>query len=1027
MVSKPQQSGVRLPLETETRPLNVYNIPPGSGFAGALVRGIFEEAGDDPLSLSQYRILLPTRRGYRVVRDMFLQQSNGKPLILPRLQTLGDIDEDELSLQLQNPDDIAAFLALRPAIPGTRRRLLLARLVQQRDKTLNYGQAVGLADTLALLLDQVETEGLSLSDLPGLVPETDLAAHWQHTITFLDIISNVWTAIMEERGYMGPAARRDALLRLQAQIWEHNPPSEKMIAAGSTGSLPATGLLLKTIAALPQGRVILPGLDQDMDQAGWDAIDESHPQATLRNLLQMMNIQRDQVQLWNAAQNKSQERSKISRRLLATQMMRPAPESHSWTTLQTKDLLLDSEPDIQKMQQNLWNITCETAEEEARLIALALRQALEVPGQTAALITPDRNLARRVSMACRRWGIEVDDLAGIPLGDTPIGTFLLQILEACSCNLSPSCLLPLLQHELCGFGQNQTAREDTINCLDQYFLRGPKPASGIQGLRMRIKSILEGRNAQKLASYAGQINDIVDKIEYSLAPLLQHRSATGPEILKALIAAAEMLADSPGLPGDQRLWRGPAGETASTFLSDLLIHADELPYVNLYELGEILSRMMAGLPVRTPVGVHPRLLVLGQLEARLVQTDLIILGGLNEGMWPPDPGQDPWMSRPMRQRFGLPAPERSIALAAHDFVQCFCADRVIMTRAARMDGKPTLPSRWLQRLSTVLQATGLSPDLLFPEPAQQLLAVARIGDIETDIHPAERPAPCPPEQHRLKRISVTQVETLMANPYGIYAKEILQLPKLDPVEKPVDAAARGTFIHDVLHTFTENHKTHLPDNAVQIIIDLGHAQRTAMDDDSGAWDYWWPRFERLAESFVDHEETWRKHASPSYTEIKGKLDIQTSNGHVTVSVRADRIDRMHDGTYALIDYKSAGTYSKNAIVTGATPQLPLEAMILEDGGFEAIRNSHTGYIGYWKLTGGRKGTEVTALNADDQLQEIVKSTSQGFHDLLQTYADPDTPFACRPDPVRVPRFDDYKHLSRLDEWADDDDAEGEAA
>lgn len=1014
-------------MDAEPRRMNVYNIPPGSGFAAALVQGILQEAGDDPLALSQYRILLPTRRGCRVVRDMFLQQSDGKPLILPRLQTLGDIDEDELSLQLRSPGDIAAFLALRPAIPGTRRRLLLARLVQQRDKTLNYGQAVGLADTLARLLDQVETEGLSLSDLPGLVPETDLATHWQHTITFLDIVSTVWPAIMEERGYMGPAARRDALLRLQARIWEHSPPPEKMIAAGSTGSLPATGLLLKTIAELPQGRVILPSLDQDMDQAGWDAIDESHPQATLRNLLHTLDIARDQIPLWNAAQIKSQDRSKISRRLLASQLMRPAPESHSWPQLQAKDLLLEQETDLDKLQQNLWHITCETSEEEARLIGLALRQALEVPGQTAALITPDRNLARRVSMACRHWGIEVDDSAGIPLGDTPVGTFLLQILEACSRNLSPSSLLPLLQHELCGFGQNQTAREDAINRLDQHFLRGPKPAPGIQGLRMRVKTVLEGRNAQNLAPFSGQINDIIDKIENSLSLLLQHKSATGPEVIKALITAAESLADSPGLPGDQRLWRGAAGETASTFLSDLIIHADELPIVTLHELGEILSRMMAGLPVRTPVGVHPRLLVLGQLEARLVQPGLMILGGLNEGTWPPDPGQDPWMSRPMRKRFGLPAPERSIALAAHDFVQCFCADRVIMTRAARMDGKPTLPSRWLQRLSTVLQATNLSPDLLFPKPAQELLALARAGDIETEIKPAIRPAPCPPENQRLKRISVTQVETLMTNPYGIYAKEILKLPKLDPVEKPVDAAARGTFIHDVLHTFTETNKAHLPDNAVQMIIDLGHAQRTKMDDDSGAWDYWWPRFERLAESFIGHEEEWRQEASPAHTEIKGTLNIPAGNGVVTVSVRADRIDRMRDGTYALIDYKSAGTYSKTAMISGASPQLPLEAMILEQGGFEAIQNARTGYIGYWKLTGGRKGTEPTALDPGNGLQDVIESTSQGFRDLLETYAHGDTAFICRPDPNRVPRFDDYKHLSRLDEWANDEDTEGEAA
>lgn len=1009
---------------------HIYNIPPGTGFAEVLVRGILKEAGDDPLALAQYKILLPTRRGCRVVRDMFLRLSDGKPLILPNLQTLGDIDEDELSLQLETPEDLAAFLELKPAMPGTRRRLLLARLVQQRDKTLQYGQAIGLADTLARLLDQVETEGLSLNDLAGLVTDNDLAAHWQHTIIFLEIISKVWPAILEERGYMGPARRRDALLRLQAEIWEKRPPAGKIIAAGSTGSLPATGLLLKTIAHLPQGRVILPGVDQDMDQAGWDAIDEGHPQATLRNLLHLIGVDRAQIPIWHAATNKSEERSKKSRRLLAAQMMRPATQTQSWTGLQPESLGLHSEGDIKNLQQNLWHIDCATPEEEARLISLALRQALEIPGQTAALITPDRNLARRVAMACRRWGIEVDDSAGIPLGDSPIGTFLLLLLEACSKNLTPSALLPLLQHELCGFGQNQSAREEAVSHLDRYIFRGPRPAPGIDGLRQRAEAVLREQNAQKLAPLFGQINEIIDKIEQSLTPLLQQNHQPGQAILTALIQAAETLAESPALPGDQRLWRGAAGEAASNFLSDLLGHADELPAMPLRDMGEILSRMMAGIPVRTPVGVHPRLLVLGQLEARLVQTDLMILGGLNEGSWPPDPGQDPWMSRPMRRQFGLPAPERSIALAAHDFVQCFCADRVIMTRAARIDGKPTLPSRWLQRLDTVLQAARLSKELserlLCPPEAQNILALARLGDQSPEVTPATRPAPVPAAAHRLKRISVTQVETLMTNPYGLYAREILRLPKLDRIEKPVDSAARGNFVHDVLHSFIKAYPDQLPDNSVQIIIDLGHAQRTAMADDSGAWDYWWPRFGRLAESFIGQEEQWRQEAHTPKTEIKGRLELAIAGNPLAVSVRADRIDRMHDGMYAIIDYKSAGDYKKSAMISGAQPQLLLEAMILEQGGFEALSAGTVSYVGYWRLTGGRKGIELIALKKEDGLKEAIESTAQGFRDLLETYAQPETPFTCRPDPTHAPRFDDYKHLSRFDEWAHDEENEGEA-
>lgn len=1007
--------------------LKVFNIPAGTGVTAALVRGILAEAGDDPLALASYRILLPTRRGCRVVRDMFLQHTGGKPLILPTLQTLGDIDEDELTLQLHRPEDVAEFLALRPAMPATRRRILLARLVQQKDKTLPFGQALGMADQLANLLDQVETMGLDLSDLPGLVRDGDLAIHWQKTITFLDIISKTWPEIQQSRGFMGPAQRRDKLLRLQARIWAHTPPAGNIIAAGSTGSMPATAALLKTIAALPQGRVILPGLDQELDDDGWAAIEEGHPQATLRNLLQEMGITRAQVPLWNAAAETSQERSKISRRLLAGQMMRPAQKTESWTGLQPADLDMATPDHIEELQQNLWRLDCQNPEEEARLIALLMRQALETPGETAALITPDRNLARRVAMSCRRWGIEVDDSAGIPLGDTAIGTFLLLLLDCASHNVSASTLLPLLQHELCGFGQNQSAREAAISHLDRYILRGPRPAPGSEGLRQHAQSIFNGRLQQKLAPFISEITDIIDKIDQSLSGLLQQDGQNGLEILKALIAAAEKLADSPGLSGPERLWRGAAGEAASNFLSDLISHGDELPPLRLADMGEILSRMMAGIPVRTPLGVHPRLWILGQLEARLVQADVMILAGLNEGSWPPDTGQDPWMSRPMRRDFGLPAPERSISLAAHDFIQGFCAARVIMTRSTRMDGKPTLPARWLQRLDTVLQAAGLPGDLLTPPAARTLLAVARFDDNSDIVAPASRPAPTPAAEHRLSRISVTQVEKLLNNPYGVYAQQILKLSKLDEVDMAVDARIRGDFVHDVLHRFTTQFPDQLPDQAEQILIDLGHAQRTAMADDSGAWDYWWPRFERLSQSFIAQEKLWRNHARAFYTEIKGVWTLNIQGRPVNVSVRADRIDRMSDGTYAVIDYKTAGDYKESAMISGRQPQLPLEALMIGKGAFADLPPAPVSYIGYWMLTG--KALKNTDIHVSEPalLGEVLARTEQGFLQLLDTYARADTAFTCRPDPTRAPRYDDYKHLSRYEEWAHDDDSEGDAA
>lgn len=1010
----------------------VYNIPAGTGFAAALVAGIYEQAhqhyGNDPAALSHFRILLPTRRGCRVIRDMFLQHSEGRPLILPRLQALGDVDEDELSLHLPTPETLDKFLQLRPAMPATRRRLLLTRLVQQKVPDMGWGPSLGLADTLARLLDQVETEGLNLANLPGLVDQDHLALHWQETVNFLDILSQSWPAILEERGYMGAAARRDALLHLQAEIWQTHPPAGHIIAAGSTGSLPATRHLLATIAGLPQGCIVLPGLDQDMAETDWNEVDDSHPQATLHFLLQEIGIGRHDVQPWHDAANNSDDRSKKSRRQLAAQMMRPAAQTHRWADLQWEDLGLHDQTEIEDLQQKLWTITCASPEEEARLIALALRQTLEIPGRIAALVTPDRNLARRVAMACRRWGIEVDDSAGIPLGDTPVGSFILLLIEACSRHLAPSALLPLLQHEFIGLDLTKPQRDTALQYVDHYLLRGPRPGPGIDGLRIRLEAACQGYEGHKIEPALSYITDIINKIDNILSPVLQQDRKPGSALLRALLEAAEALAATPQASGAERLWRGTIGEAAALFFADLASHAEDMPVLQLSDLFDMLSRMMAGVTVRTPVGVHPRLRILGQLEARLIQANLMIAAGLNEGVWPPDPGQDPWLSRPMRRRFGLPPPERSTALAGHDFVQCFCADRVILTRTARADGKPTLPSRWLQRLETVFKAADLPEDLTFPEGAQKLLALAREGDLAGEPQPASRPAPCPPADRRLQALSVTQVETLLSNPYGIYAGEILRLKPFEPVEKPIGSAERGTFVHNVLHEFIKVYSQQLPDNASKIIIDIALAKRTAMAGDSADWDYWWPRFERLAESFIAEEINWRTDSAARFPEIKGQLTINTGHIPLILRGRADRIDRMHDGTYAIIDYKSGGEYKAKELATGARPQLPLEAMILQAGGFDGLGTAPVSYIGYWKLTGGKEPINTSAhLTTDTDLQDVIAMTKAGFEELVTVYARPDTPFTCRPDPERLPRFDDYKHLSRLDEWADGDEDSEEVA
>ncbi len=974
---------------------NLFTIPSSVPFARALAKGILEEAGGDPSALPRLRILLPTRRACRAVREAFLQESGGAPLLLPRLQPLGDVEEEELALTTlatASPDQ--ELLSLPPAVPPLLRRILLARAIMKLpDFSRGMDQALALADELARLMDQIHTEGLDLGALPGLVTG-DMARHWEVTTDFLKILGLTWPAILASQGMIDPADRRNRLLRALARHWRDNPPPHPVIAAGSTGSIPATADLLTAIAGLPQGRIVLPGLDQSMDQGSWNEVGDTHPQNAFKNLLARLGAQRENIRIWPA----SQEISRTERRYLATEMMRPAETTDRWNEFPEDSLKM-----LRLSTAGLERHDCETPEEEARLIALIFRRTLEEDGRTAALVTPDRALARRVAMACRRWGLTVDDSAGQDLQETAIGVYLRLVIHAVVENLSPGVFLALLRHRFCRSGTE-------IAILEKTLLRGPKPPRGFTGLRSRAAA-LDRKPARLEEALA-----LIDRLEPLLNPLLalmDRQNHPAGLWIETHIKAAESLAG-----GADALWQGEAGEAAASFLASLQDAAAFLPPMDGKTYFATLERLMKTVAVRPRYGTHPRLAILGQLEARLLQADTVVLSGLNEKSWPPDPGHDPWMSRPMRAAFGLPSPEQGIGLAAHDFVQSFCASHVVLTRSLRQDNAPTVPSRWLQRLDTVLQAAGLDPGIL-SRSRTPWMDIVRSLDRSITTNPCPRPMPCPPVERRPKELPVTQVEKWLQDPYSIYARYILRLRKLEPLERPPDEAARGSFLHAVLNDFATLYGDRLPPDAEEKLVDLGVRRLGALADDSSFWQYWMPRFRRIARWICLHEEEWRTKAAPLLLEAEGRMVI---NGF-TLTARADRIDRFRDGHAAIIDYKTGGTLSAKAVVSGRQPQLALEALILQRGGFEKAGPLGTDYLGYWKLTGGARESDIVQVKPAE-IPVAIANAENGLAGLIAAYADPAMPYFSLPDPDRVPRFQDYAHLARVQEWSVADEQEG---
>lgn len=958
-----------------TRRANVFTITPTAPFAETLAKGLLTRIGSDPLALADVTIYLPTRRAARSIAEIFAREAGGAAL-LPDFRPLGDVDEDELLFEADGE-----VLDLPPAIAPLRRRLLLAALIRRwshtRDGgTMTFGQATNLARSLAAVMDEVETQGADLGKLKDLAPAA-LAEHWAEVQEFLSLIHTAWPALLEAEGRLNPADYRNRALRALAQRLENHPPERFILAAGSTGSIPATAELLRVIARLPNGAVVLPGLDRELDADSWEGMEPGHPQFGMKQLLVHMDVRRGEVRDWTELTGDS-ERERLLREVL-----RPAPTTDAWRAL-AESL---NPPKV----DGLSLFEAADPAEEAQVIALLLREALEMTKQTAALVTRDRGLARRVTSELARWDIAIDDSAGRPLSRMAAGSFLLLLAEAADEGFAPVPLLALLKHPLCTMG-DENFREQARR-LDKA-LRGPRPDAGLAGISKALRDERDSLQAWW------------QRVREALAPL--EAALEGPEValitvLRAQVEVADVLAPE--------LWAGPDGAKAASFLRDLSDAAADLPDIESSSYAPILRSLMDEIAVRPPYGKHPRLSILGPLEARLQSFDLVLLGGLNEGSWPQAAADDPWFSRPMRRTLGLEQPERAIGLSAHDFAGLAAAPRVVLTRAQKSEGTPMVASRWLQRLTQLTRGLGIEPALALDAKYRGYAAALNDPGVVTPERP---PYPKPPLDARPREMSVTDVEKWVRDPYAIYAKKILKLRKLEQLDAEIGPLERGSALHKILERFIKEYPA-FPPNADDILARITDEVLTDLALPKATQALWRPRFLRAVTWFVGEERKRRDAIAESYVEVKGELSFKVPGGEFRLHGIADRIDRLRDGSAAILDYKTGEPPSSKQVKTHLSPQMPLEAAMLKEGGFAGVPALTASDLVYVQISGAGKAGEYKAVGAD-----AAVLAAEAFDRLLRRvtlFDDENIGYPSRVAPVRIDAEGDYDHLARVKEWS----------
>jgi len=971
----------------------IYTIPVSRAFADALAAGMLDRFGDDPLGLARGMILLPSNRARSAVQAAFVR-AGGEGLLLPRLVALGDADLAESAGLAIDDGDFAD--PLPPAVEPLRRRLILSRLIIENCARLKIPLALpsslNLADALARVIDQLHFEGLDPAALDTVADE-DLSRHWQVSMRHLQLLLDQWPSELARIGAVDLADRRNQLLARLAARWRAVPPGRFVVAAGISVTAPAVARLLRVVADMPGGLVILPGLDTRMPEDEWQALGvvqrdppaprplSSHPQYQFKLLLDRMGIARGEVQDWPAATDPP---TRADRAGLASALFVPARFTADWSGR----VPVDAANGIRIAE-------FDDDHAEAQGIALLLRHALETPGRTAALVTPDRALAARVSSALGRWGLVADDSAGQPLAQTPAGGLArLALAAATERALVP--LMAFLSHPLVRPQGERGEWITQVRTLDLK-LRGPGRPATLDGIAALLRTPRKAGAA--LSEDQAALATWWDSVAALLGPLWALADGDCPVPPLRLFDSLRDLID---ILSDGAVWTGPAGRQLAGLFDRWQLAAPDGPaLLPASASARQFDTLLAGESVRAPFGTHPRLFIWGLLEARLQRADLMVLGGLNEGGWPAETHPDPWLAPGIRRQLGLPALERAQGLAAHDFVTALGADDVVVTRAKRQGNDPAVASRlWLRLVAlteplAVAQLDGRSLPLLS-------------GLLDRPDHaPRRMPRPSVAVGDRPKEIPLTALDTLAKDPFAFYAAFVLALRPLDRLGAPADARWRGTRVHKLIEDWVKAGAD--PDALTHAIAAL--ASDPALDPVESA--SWLPRM-APALRWVAAELVAAKAAGrvPIANEIKGEWAV----GGIIISAKADRIDQSAAGL-VVVDYKTGSAPRPGDIAAKRAMQLGLLAAMVEARAFKDLPDIAPAGAEYWLLKADKKKGGNGQIDVPfggrrkiSSFEELMELAWDGFTDLKDAYLIGSAPF------VPGDSNGDYDHLSRREEW-----------
>lgn len=1030
---------------------NVFSIAAGQNFLSTVAKALCD--GDlvegfcydgDPLALSRATIFVPTRRAARELRSALMDHLGGNSILLPQIRPLGEFDEDAHFFEGSAED----FVKIPPPIDALERQLMLGRLIAQwtdhltdhlrslyKDEELttpvSTADAFWLAKDLAGLIDQLQTEDLTFDDIKE-AGDAEVSEWWGVTLAFLQIMRTEWPAILSERNRLDPADHRNAMLRGEAARLEALQPTDPVIVAGSTGTIPATADLITIIAKLPGGAVVLPGYDLHMNAQTAELLESpgdvssaiGHPQYGMHHLVRKMGANGLVRPLGNA-----QSTMLMARETWVKTALEPAPRTSAWNA--------DRKSFDAAAFENVAILTAPNEREEAACIAAALREAIADPNATTALVTPDRMLARRVVTELARHNIEADDSGGTPFDATPHGALLSFAFSVVFEPGDPAALLALLKNPIVQIGVDAQTHQLQTAWLERLVLRGGVGRFSIDQLAhfadAQIDKLKDADNyspdwVQTLTSdHETQAKSIALRLQNALIPLTDLASKTErtslEDALKASVLVLEALAaDEAG--NHSALYADETGTMLRNVLTQFMASESGLMF-EASQWPEILRAITSGMLVKPDRGGHPRVAIWGALEARLQSVDFLVLGGLNEGVWPQQTSNDPFLTRGMKMRMNMQPPERRIGLASHDFQMGMGQNKVLLTRSARTENAPAVASRWIQRLGTLAGEQAVEE---LHKRGNRYLEILRAVEATNSVDLEKRPNFAPPIEARPKHFSVTEIERLRRDPYAIYAKKTLRLKPLDPLIRDPDAAERGTILHKILEEITLAEFDYGSDEVSGEIQKVAAAVFSKAELPEDIEVIWHARFDALVDGLINWEQSRDELGVTRHAEIKANR-LPIADTGVTLGGRPDRLDQRRDGFIDIVDFKTGGAPSAKQVKALLAPQMPLEVALLKRGGFDDVAGEAAELL---YITLGPTG-KVDIRNVCGSGKNAVDANELGqiawdkLVDIMHYYGDAKNGYISRAVPALQHDYSgEYDHLARVLEWSAGVDSDSDA-